>query len=93
MIRVALALARRPSLWVTAARQARRTARPGWWIRPPFIPVPDRAYLEFRLLTQYGETSHPPEPSDVLDYLAWCKRWQQHTRSESGSSVAVGSAR
>ena len=88
MIRVALAVARRPSLWGVAIRQARRTARAGWWLRPPFVPVPDQSYMRFRLLTQYGETSHPPEPSDVLDYLAWCKRWDQHGRSMSVPSPA-----
>jgi hypothetical protein len=75
--RVAAALARRPDLWPTALRQARRTAPRGWWRRRPFLPVPSGAYLEFRLVTQYGRTDIPPEPADVLNYLAWCRDWDR----------------
>ncbi|HUF84575.1 MAG TPA: hypothetical protein VMQ81_08300 [Acidimicrobiia bacterium] len=79
MIRVALAVVRRPSLWPTALRQARRTATPGWWRRPPFLPVPSDDYFRFRMLTQYGETDSPPDPADVLNYLAWCRDWDRQS--------------
>jgi hypothetical protein len=75
--RIAVAVARRPHLWATAVRQARRTARPGWWRRPPFLPVPERDYLHFRLVTQYGGTDEPPAPGDVVDYLEWCREWER----------------
>ncbi|HEX4980826.1 MAG TPA: hypothetical protein VFV63_03975 [Ilumatobacteraceae bacterium] len=78
MIRAVLAVARRPSLWSTAVRQLRRTAAPRWWTRPPFVPRPPDDYLRFRLLTQYGDSEHSPEPADVVNYLAWCKRWHDH---------------
>ena len=77
MARIAAAVARRPSLWPTAARQVRRTAAPGWWRRPPFLPVPTAEYLHFRMVTQYGETDRPPHPGDVVDYLAWCRGWER----------------
>jgi hypothetical protein len=73
-VRVAAAVARRPELWLTAARQARRTAPSGWWRRRPFLPVPDAAYRRFRMITQYGSPDHPPVPEDVLNYLRWCRR-------------------
>jgi hypothetical protein len=72
-LRVAGAVARRPSLWGTALRQMRRTAPRGWWRHRPFLPVPAGEYLRFRLVTQYGDPRHPPEPADVLNYLVWCK--------------------
>ena len=72
---IAGAVARRPRLWPTAARQARRLTPDGWWRRRPFLPVPDPAYVAFRTLTQYGETDRSPTPDDVLDYLAWCRQW------------------
>jgi hypothetical protein len=74
------AVARRPDLWITAFRQARRTAANGWWRRPPFLPLPSREYLAFRSLTQYGETQRPPRPEDVVDYLAWCREWERTLR-------------
>jgi len=66
------ALARKPGLWPTAVAQAGRLARPGWWRRAPFLPVPDAAYLRFRLDTQYG-TAGRPEPADLVTYLTWCR--------------------
>ncbi len=65
------AVARRPRLWPTAARQARRLARRRWWARPPFAPVPDRAWLRFRAETQYGDPGRAPDPDDVVTWLRW----------------------
>jgi hypothetical protein len=68
------AVAARPGLWPTALREARRLAPAGWWRRPPFLPLPDRAYLRFRLETQYGSADHRPVPADVVSYLEWCRQ-------------------
>ncbi len=70
---IAVAVARRPGLWSTAVRQWARLVPGGWWHRPPFLPVPDRAYLRLRTITQYGDPGHPLEPDDVVQYLAWCR--------------------
>jgi len=59
---------------VTAVRQLRRTAAPGWWRRWPFVPLPAPEYLAFRMVTQYGDARHRPEPRDVVNYLSWCRR-------------------
>ena len=76
-LRVGAAVAARPELWPTVVRQMRRLAAPGWWRRPPFLPLPSGAYFRFRLVTQYGDPSHRPEPGDVINYLAWCRRWDR----------------
>jgi len=64
----------------------KRLARPRWWSRPPFLPLPAPDYLHFRLVTQYGtqdgsqdgmSSGHVvrrPDPADVLNYLTWCRR-------------------
>ena len=75
--RICFVVLKHPRLWTTAVRQARRTAPHGWWHRPPFLPVPTREYLQFRLVTQYGVPDRRPDPRDVLNYLVWCKRVQQ----------------
>jgi hypothetical protein len=72
-VRAVVAVLRHPSLWWTGVRQARRLAAPGWWRRSPFLPLPDREYLRFRLVTQYGDPDHEPEPEDLLTYLRWCR--------------------
>jgi hypothetical protein len=83
-LRLGAAVARRPSLWRTAARQLRRTAPRGWYRRPPFLPVPSGDYLRFRLVTQYGRPDQRPTTVDVLNYLAWCKRVDRTIRREVG---------
>ena len=71
--RAGVAVARHPALWFTAARQVLRLAPRGWWHRRPFLPVPDPAYLRFRLQTAYGDPDRDPEPHDVVTYLHWCR--------------------
>jgi hypothetical protein len=68
-----VAVARRPRLWATAVRQLARLRPTDWWRRAPFLPVPDPAYLRFRLVTAYGDGSRPPEVGDVVTYLEWCR--------------------
>ncbi|MCU1496538.1 MAG: hypothetical protein JWM47_491 [Acidimicrobiales bacterium] len=75
---VVAAVLRRPSLWAVAIEQVFRLARPGWWRRAPFVPLPDPDYLRFRLETQYG-SDHDPEPQDVIAYLAWCREFAHLT--------------
>ena len=82
--RVAVAVVSRPSLWLTALRQWRRTTPRGWWQHRPFLPVPSGDYLHFRLVTQYGSADHRIEPADVLNYLAWCRR-----HDSAGSDAAA----
>lgn len=74
MLSVVGAVARHPSLWPTALRQWKRTVPSGWWRRAPFLPVPPAEYVEFRLLTQYGDNHHAPAADDVLHYLRWCRQ-------------------
>lgn len=69
----------RPSLWVTALAQAFRLVPRGWWRTSPFLPVPSRDYMEFRMVTQYGGghgvARGPIRSEDVVAYLRWCRRW------------------
>ncbi len=69
----------RPGLWGTALRQAGRLARPRWWARPPFLPVPDPEYLRFRLETQYG-AGGVPAADDLVTYLEWCRATERQRR-------------
>ena len=77
MTRAAIAVLAHPSLWFTALRQANRLVPTRWWSRSPYLPVPSRDYLAFRLQTQYGDTRHNVEPKDVLNYLGWCRDWER----------------
>ena len=74
-----LAVVRHPALWGTAVRQARRLVPRGWWRRRPYLPLPAPGYLQFRLVTQYGDNVRRPLPADVLNYLRWCRDWERST--------------
>ncbi|HEX4901804.1 MAG TPA: hypothetical protein VFV42_03280 [Acidimicrobiales bacterium] len=69
--RVAAALVRRPQLWAPTLRQGRALVPAGWWRRRPFLPVPDRAWLRFRMTTAYGDAGAPVDVEDLLTWLAW----------------------
>ncbi|MFZ9401722.1 MAG: hypothetical protein ACO28X_04015 [Ilumatobacteraceae bacterium] len=76
-----VAVVRRPRLWAIAVAQVFRLAPNGWWRRAPFLPLPDKRYLQFRMETQYGDAMHRPEGNDVVTYLSWCRAHQRELRS------------
>lgn len=69
--RAVLAVLARPRLWPAALRQARVLVPRSWWRRPPFLPLPDRAWLGFRMTTAYGDPAAPVDVEDLLTWLAW----------------------
>ena len=73
MIRGVRAVLARPRLWAVAIVTARAALPVGWWRRRPFLPLPDRRYVRFRLLTQYGSADAEPDPMDLVRYLEWCR--------------------
>jgi hypothetical protein len=80
-LRSVAAVVRRPSLWPVGVRQARRLAAPGWWRRPPFLPLPPRDYLRFRMETAYGGAGDQSlDPDDLVTYLRWCRNWPSPER-------------
>lgn len=79
-VRAVVAVAARPGLWPTALRQVAVLAPTRWWTRAPWLPVPDRNYLRFRMQTAYGDPGRAPEPADVVTYLHWCRAWPAVTR-------------
>ncbi len=76
-----LAVLRRVDLWPIAVRQSLRLAPRGWWRRAPFLPLPARDYLHFRMVTAYGGDGDPDlvpdaDPADdLVTYLEWCRSW------------------
>jgi hypothetical protein len=64
----------------------RRFTPDQWWRRPPFLPLPDRSYLRFRLETQYGG-GRAPDPADLVTYLEWCRAEAARRRLAGSPSV------
>ena len=68
------AVLRHPALWPTALKQVVTLAAPGWWRRPPFLPLPAPDYLRFRMETAYGGAGDQVPPArDLVTYLRWCR--------------------
>ncbi len=76
--RLSLSLAargiRRPSTGVALIRVAWRFRRRGWWHRAPFLPLPSREYVRWRMHTAYGEHDVVPSADDVERYARWAAK-------------------
>ena len=73
-LRSAWAIARRPDLWLTAVAAGASVTPRSWWRRPPYLPLPDRRWMQFRLETAYGGDGRGPvRPQDLVNYLEWRK--------------------
>ena len=79
---IARAVLAEPRLWLGALRQVRVMARPRWWRRPPFLPLPPADYAAFRWQTMYGGSglltdevtlaaSHRRAGEDLAGWLRW----------------------
>ncbi len=53
---------------------------PGWWHQWPPVPVMPEPYLQFRLVTAYGDPGADLDPYDVVTYLRWCRTWRSLER-------------
>ena len=42
-----------------------------WWRRPPFLPLPDRSWVRFRMETAYGSPDARPPRGDLVAFLRW----------------------
>ncbi len=80
------ALAGHPSLWPSAATLLAGLVPSGWWRRPPFLPLPDRRWLAFRMETAYGDPAAVPPGGDLVAYLVW-QRAERARRQRIGGSA------
>jgi hypothetical protein len=63
-----------PRLAFALLAVAWRFRRNRWWARPPFLPLPDRDYLRWRMYTAYGDRDATPPIGDVIRYARWAAR-------------------
>jgi hypothetical protein len=60
-----------PRLAVDLLRTAWAFRRREWWRKPPFLPLPDRPYLRWRMYTAYGDENAVPPVADVIGFARW----------------------
>ena len=81
MLEIAAGALRRPRLLPSLIRAAWRFRARGWWRRPPFLPIPPRRYLEWRMHTAYGDDGRTPTVDELDRYIRWANRMYR-TREE-----------
>jgi hypothetical protein len=60
-----------PASAVTLARAGWRLRREGWMHHPPFLPLPDANYWNFRVVTVMGSSGGMPSPASMVDAAKW----------------------
>ena len=60
-----------PRLAVDLLRTAWAFRRRDWWRKPPFLPLPDRTYLKWRMYTAYADENAVPPAEDVIRFARW----------------------
>lgn len=72
----ARSVAGRPDLWSTAVNVARHHVPTRWWTRRPFLPIPDRGWMDFRFETAFGDVDGRPDREQLIEYLEWSRSWK-----------------
>jgi hypothetical protein len=60
-----------PRLAIDLSRLAWSFRARAWYRRPPFLPLPPRAYIRWRMMTAYGDESAIPPVEDVVRLARW----------------------
>jgi hypothetical protein len=70
-VRLILRGALNPRLGLDLLRTAWAFRRRNWWSQPPFLPLPDRTYLRWRMYTAYADENAVPPADDVVRFARW----------------------
>lgn len=63
-----------PRLYGPALRAAWHFRARDWYRRPPFLPLPPREYVDWRMETAYRSADALPTAAELGRYLRWTKR-------------------
>jgi hypothetical protein len=74
--------ARRPRVLASLCAAAWRFRARGWWRRAPFLPVPPREYVGWRIHTAYGDGGREPTADELERYVRWANRMHSSRNSE-----------
>lgn len=48
-----------------------------WYRRFPFLPLPPRRYVRWRMDTAYGDPAAVPPPEELARFLRWARRMRK----------------
>jgi hypothetical protein len=67
-------LLRHPTRVPVVLLAAWRLRARNWWRHAPFLPLPDEAYWNFRLVTAMGSTRATISAREIVDTARWSSR-------------------
>jgi hypothetical protein len=70
-LRLALRALVSPRLAIDLVRLAWSFRARDWYRHPPFLPLPPREYLRWRMFTAYGDEDAVPSLEDVVRFARW----------------------
>ena len=70
-VRLVLRAIRRPPLAIALLKVSWRFRSNSWYRQFPFLPLPDRMYVRWRMYTAYGSHDFIPTAADVERYSLW----------------------
>ena len=70
-LRLALRALANPRLALDLARLAWSFRARDWYRRAPFLPLPPREYMRWRMFTAYGDEDAVPPLADVVRFAQW----------------------
>ncbi|GAC1480872.1 MAG: hypothetical protein NVS1B4_26070 [Gemmatimonadaceae bacterium] len=68
---VAVRACRDPRIVGDVVRVLWRFRRRRWMVQFPFLPIPPRDYVRWRMYTAYGDYDALPSADDVVRYARW----------------------
>ena len=74
IFRLGVATLRRPTLAIDLLRVGWRFRARGWYARVPFLPLPSRPYMRWRMVPAYGDPDIVPPAEDIIRYARWVGR-------------------
>ena len=80
----------RPKLWPAMLSAAWAFRARGWYRRYPFLPLPSKEYVRWRLETAYGDPEAVPPAEELAGFLSWSANLRRQMRPErKGVAVKV----
>ena len=70
-LRLAMRAVVNPRLAVDLLRLAWSFRARDWFRHPPFLPVPPREYMRWRMFTAYGDEDAIPPVEDIVSFARW----------------------
>ncbi len=74
---------RRPRMIPHLIRTAWAFRVSGWYRRAPFLPVPPRSYIRWRMETAYGNPDAVPSAHEMERYLVWSSEIRRQMKGKA----------